>query len=128
MASLPWEVVCHLALHDQCRKPLAQREFPESAVLTANLLKPEVCQCLPNLGGINLHILRKPRRYLRGCHILRLRLGAGMHEVGDDKLGGGVGSHEVAVVVVQSADVGVVEPVALATIDEDDNIILRIPL
>ena len=25
MASLPWEVVCHLALHDQCRKPLAQR-------------------------------------------------------------------------------------------------------
>ena len=86
------------------------------------LLKPKVCQCQPDFGGIDLHIRRKSCRYLRGSHILRLRFGAGVHEVGDEKFGGGVGSYEVAVVVVKTSDVGVVEPIALAAFDEDTDL------
>ena len=63
-------------------------ELPETAVLTAYLLKPKVCQCQPDFGGIDLHIRRKSCRYLRGSHVLRLRFGAGVHEVGDEKFGG----------------------------------------
>ena len=50
-------------------------ELPETAVLTAYLLKPKVCQCQPDFGGIDLHIRRKSCRYLRGCHVIRLRFG-----------------------------------------------------
>ena len=96
--------------------------LPATAVLTAYLLKPKVCQCQPDFGGIDLHIRRKSCRYLRGSHVLRLRFGAGVHEVGDEKFGGRVGSHEVAVVVVKTSDVGVVEPVALAAFDEDTDL------
>ena len=98
------------------------RHLPEPSVMRSYLLISQLRQCLTNLVGVKLYGRRKPRRYLRGSEILRLRLGAGVHVVGDDKLGGRVGSHEAAVMFVEVSDVGVVEPVTLAALDEGESL------
>ena len=90
--------------------------------MSTNLFISQICQGLSYLVWDDLHIRRKSCRYLRGSHVLRLRFGAGVHEVGDEKFGGGVGSYEVAVVVVKTSDVGGVEPIALAAFDEDTDL------
>ena len=96
--------------------------LPETPVVGAHLLKSQFRQSLTNLVGNDLYGRRKAGGNLRGGHVLGLRFGTRTHEIGDDKLGGRIGSHKAAVVLVELADVAVVEPVSLASSYEGESL------
>ena len=96
--------------------------LPKTAVLLTMLLESQLCHRQSNLRGTQFDGWSKPRRNLCGRHVLRLRLGARVHEVGHDEFGGRIGSHEIPVVLVELADVTVLKPVALAATYEGESL------
>ena len=92
--------------------------FPEASFTVASLFKPQICHGNANPRGTDVEARRKLGGYLRGCHILGLRLGSRYSKICDNHLRGGVGREKLFVALVELLYLLVAEPVLLASLDE----------